>query len=901
MHLAGNIEAYDFNGEGDVVVDGTAALFEIDGSGTPATLLLNTLALSTSEGDLTAAGDVNLDPVGWSLDVRAENLDPGQRFSDWPGTLQGQTLFQGRTDPALEWSASDVELSGELRDLPVSATGSVSSVADLWQLDDIRVQSGSNVVTADGTVGDTLSVSVLADAPETAALWPELSGAVQLEATIGGTFSALSVDGSLQGSDLHWREYGIEQISITAVAAPEDAAPLNIVLEGQGIEWNNLSARSIEATATGVNAAHELELDLISEQWAGRLLANGGLTPSGWVGTVDALALDQDALGEWLLTESMAVGVETGTVSVADFCVIQNLASLCGAASLSGASSDRIALNAANFDLRALQPLLPGTLSIEGVYDAELSLTGPMTLPNGTLSITGGPTRAGFQENQNTSREARFDELKLDAVIAGDSLALTGSVDGRETGSLSLAADLNDIRTDDPAVHAALTASWSDIGFVSVLSPDVSDVSGAVSLDVTIDGTLKSPEVQGQARMSDGAVSVPDWGLDVREIAASANNTDLQTIEFTATGRAGEGQATLNGTTTLNPTAGWATILSLRGEALEVVRLAEAEVDLSPELEIRVELPDVQVTGTVHVPRAQLSLSELPEQAVSPSTDVVIHGLEATEEFRPIRTLADLELTLGDDVTYSGGGLTTFVSGNMDLDYESGSAAVATGIVELAGDYELSGQSLTLERGRLLFAGALDNPGLDVRAVRQIESRVAPSVPGTPSSDRQTLPSANTTLGTTFAQAGEIRAGVELTGTLQAPQTRLFSEPTMSEADVLSYLLFGRPLTGTGGAEAATLESTAISMGLRRAVPVIQTMGESVGLDELTLHSTNADAGELMAGKFLSPRLYVRYTYGLFNRVGGLMLHYRLTDRFSLETRSGDEESMDILYVVEKD
>jgi len=90
-------------------------------------------------------------------------------------------------------------------------------------------------------------------------------------------------------------------------------------------------------------------------------------------------------------------------------------------------------------------------------------------------------------------------------------------------------------------------------------------------------------------------------------------------------------------------------------------------------------------------------------------------------------------------------------------------------------------------------------------------------------------------------------------------------------------------------------------MGLNQALPLIQRAGESVGLDELSVHSTEADAGELMAGKFLSPRLYVRYTYGLFNRIGGLLLHFRLTDRLSLETRSGDAKSMDILYVVEKD
>jgi translocation and assembly module TamB len=56
-----------------------------------------------------------------------------------------------------------------------------------------------------------------------------------------------------------------------------------------------------------------------------------------------------------------------------------------------------------------------------------------------------------------------------------------------------------------------------------------------------------------------------------------------------------------------------------------------------------------------------------------------------------------------------------------------------------------------------------------------------------------------------------------------------------------------------------------------------------------------------MAGKYLSPKVYIRYTYGLFNRIGGLLLRFKVNDRWSIETLSGDQESMDLLYTVEKD
>ncbi len=171
----------------------------------------------------------------------------------------------------------------------------------------------------------------------------------------------------------------------------------------------------------------------------------------------------------------------------------------------------------------------------------------------------------------------------------------------------------------------------------------------------------------------------------------------------------------------------------------------------------------------------------------------------------------------------------------------------------------------------------MDDPGLDVRAIRRLDPT---------------------------ATATATAVGVELTGTLRQPRTRIFSIPAMSEADALSYLLFGRPVTasnGMGTDETTTLQTAALSLGLQQALPVVQRFGNTVGLDELTVQSTSSDAGELMAGKYISPKVFIRYSYGLFNRIGGLLLRFDVNDRFSIETRSGEFNSMDFLYTVEKE
>jgi translocation and assembly module TamB len=282
-----------------------------------------------------------------------------------------------------------------------------------------------------------------------------------------------------------------------------------------------------------------------------------------------------------------------------------------------------------------------------------------------------------------------------------------------------------------------------------------------------------------------------------------------------------------------------------------------------------------RVTGTVLVPRAAIKLSALPAQAVAPSPDAVVHGTGGPKIERPLRLASRIALRLGDDVRYNGLNLETRVTGALRLEADASRSATASGTLTLAGSYNAYGQKLTLERGQLLFNGPLDDPGLDVRAARTIE--------------------------TTINTAEPIRVGVELGGTLKAPRTRVISTPAMTEADALSYLLLGRPLTGTAGTETATLQTAALSMGLQQALPAVQRIGHSLGLDELSVQTTETDPGALMAGKYLSPKVYIRYSYGLFNRIGGLLLRFKVSDKVSIETRSGDQESMDVIYNVEKE
>src|SRR5690606_39692434 len=101
------------------------------------------------------------------------------------------------------------------------------------------------------------------------------------------------------------------------------------------------------------------------------------------------------------------------------------------------------------------------------------------------------------------------------------------------------------------------------------------------------------------------------------------------------------------------------------------------------------------------------------------------------------------------EVRFSGFGLTAHLAGELDLTQRAAGAPLAYGeLAVLEGNYSTYGRSLQIEHGKLLFFGSIDNPALDIRAVRETQ---------------------------------DFRVAVQMNGTLRNIRSQLFSTPTLPD------------------------------------------------------------------------------------------------------------------------
>jgi translocation and assembly module TamB len=880
LTLVGTLADYRYEGAGAVVVIGRNGQFAGRGTGQELELAVERLELAaaTAEGEagsLVAQGAVSLAARTAEGDVTAVDFDPRWFVAEWPGRLGGRTHVRAALQPVVTATLDGVDLAGQLRGYPVTLSGAAEVTApNAWRFAPLTLESGTNRVVAEGMVDvERVDLAIDAAVADLGLLWPGLRGALDGQATLSGTWAEPRARGEIAARDLEFAEFSAQRLDVRGEIGAAPLAQLDLTIEAEDFRRNDIGVGRVRAKFAGTTAVHSVELALDEEQWRVTAEASGGLAGGLWRGTLAALELDERVLGPWRLEEPAALAFGARRALVATSCLVHaSGARWCNELDVQGHPQDRLVVSAQNFDLATLRPLLPGVLSVEGIYQLSASLFDLTGEPRGALVLVGERTRARVAYGTEQAFATELDSVQVGATLTQGRLEMLASVRSTAAGagSADFSARIDDLRARDSPIVGRLQATWPDMSFLALLSPELEEVGGALGVELTVGGTVSEPAIDGQARWTDGSVSVPEWGLVVGDIVATVTGGDRRALEIEVTGRAGDGTLTLVGSTELDAAAGWPTRLRLTGDGVRIVQLSEAEIYATPDLTIVAALPDVTVTGTVHVPRAAIQLSALPAQAVTPSPDAVVHGTVVGSDSQPLRFRTTIELSLGDDVRYAGLNLETKVAGGLRLETAPSASASATGTLTLAGTYNAYGQKLDLERGQLLFTGPIDNPALDVRAVRAIDTT---------------------------------RVGVELAGTLKSPRTRVFSQPAMSEADALSYLLLGRPVSsaGNGAAETATLQTAAISLGLQQALPVVQRIGTSLGLDELSVQTTAADAGALMAGKYLSPKLYIRYSYGLFNRIGGLLLRFKVNERLSIETRSGDQKSMDLLYTVEKD
>jgi translocation and assembly module TamB len=527
-------------------------------------------------------------------------------------------------------------------------------------------------------------------------------------------------------------------------------------------------------------------------------------------------------------------------------------------------------------------------------------------------------------EGPSTPAGLRLAELGLDAD--GDAVRATLAWDSERAGQIRAEASTRLLHraegwqwAPDAPLAGRVTAKLPNLGVWSILAPPGWRVAGTLEADAALSGNRALPRWNGTLSADQLALRALVEGLDLRDgrLRASLTGERIEIAEFTLKGGSGSstripGQSG-NLSTAASAAAGGGGTLSARGEmswgaapasgtgirmamqtqlrALRVLVRTDRQLTLSGDLQTRLDNGQFSVRGDLKTDRAVIILPD--ESAPSLGSDVVVRSAakdRVEAEAAKRRTASGdaqsakaqtakppdiaIGFDLGEDFAVQGRGLTTRLEGKLDIRSTALNAPPRiTGEVRtVKGQYRAYGQRLDVETGIARFNGPYDNPALDILAIRPNISQ---------------------------------RAGVQITGTAQSPRVRLYSEPALSDAETLSWVVLGRA-SATSGGESLLLQQAALALlGRLGSGSPGGGLASRFGLDEIGFKGPGSGGdvrgSAVTMGKRLSKDFYLTYERSLSGTLGTLFVFYDLTRRLTLRGQAGQQSGIDLIYTVKYD
>jgi len=893
----------------------------------PAALYSALAALPLSgRADLKGEGkaiafDVDLKAEG----VKANRAQPNPASGDLAATVQALELRQGSARgrwadgllslPAFDIRTADASLRGalELRPAKRAGSGRVSLEAP-----GLQARADGQLAETSGGGSVQLTVNNAAQAQHWMQGLPAATPAALQGVALGGRGEAQI---AWQGG---WRDPAVQmrvaapllelRSAATAGQAPAVARPPWIVRDALATINGRLSDASLQAHGRAELGQRRLSLDL-----SGR----GGRrsqTPAVWQGQVAKLnvSVSDPSLGSgtWTLALQRPFDLR-GSAGSFDAGAGEGLLTAPSGpaqAKLGGAAAAPAVLTWEPVRWRTGELRTAGRLTdlpmawielVGGPQLAGSALTGDMVFDaqwdaslgatprlHATLARSRGDLTVLAETAEGTSARVRAGvrEASLSLVSEGEAVTLAlkwdsergGTADGQIATRLARGGAAGWYWPESAPLTGALRAQLPRIGVWSLLAPPGWRLRGSLGADIAIAGTRAEPRLGGTLAADDLALRSVVDGVELQggRLRARLDGQRLLIDEFMLRGAGG---ASGGGTLVATGEGAWTGAGPQARISAQLTRLrasirSDRQLTVSGGIVASLDPSGTDITGNLKIDQARILLPE--QSAPRLGDDVVVRGLAApltrtearaseqakAQASRRFKLAVDLDL--GDDFRMQGHGIDTHLRGTLALTGQSITAPRLSGAIRAeGGEYQAYGQRLNIERGVLRFTGPIDNPSLDILAIRPNLTQ---------------------------------RVGVQVTGSVLTPYVRLYSEPDMADAEKLSWLVVGRA-SANGGAEAALLQQAALALLASRSSGSKRGVAASLGLDELSYRRDGPEGPAITLGKRFGRNFYAAYERSLSGALGTLYVFYDLTQRIKLRAEAGERAAVDLIFTFSFD
>lgn len=838
-------------------------------------ILIESAELITAEGlfDIEGRADWQNQLMVFST-IKLTDFNPSQILAEWSGTLDGSVNIDVvSADNGFKITSKNNDIKGFIKNQPVSINGDISYASDQIETNHLNISLGQNHIIAHGQLNKKeVDLDVSIDWPELSQLGSEFAGQATGKISIKGSPKAPELTANLDGNTLQFKGYEVAHVNLQSHG--EWNSEIETRLTVKNLVFGNRLIDDIELSQVGWLDDHKVEIlashDQVQQQFS--FTGNYHKRTSHWYGELSNHKLTVQTKQSIKLIKPVHIELSDNI----------NIQPACWQGEEQGTfcleltdTNDEIegSVKVAALSLLPFRSWLPSHLNLLGKANGEASFSwsdkGLMVKSN--LAVDDGQLVIS-QPNANSKQVMVFTKLELLAETLNNESDLSFELKTIEGDFINSHIKITQKQNGAVWLDGDVSGEIVNTKVIKELTSEINEISGHFIVNGEIEGPLDQPRLKVMFQQPSGYVRLSRLGAVIEKTAININ-TQMNKQPAYIIRVSGQNLSSINqgdflAEGTLNKDKNnWIFQGQLSGENFMIFNMPELKLNISPKLNIKANKDSLQLSGDLVVDAGEVVVKQLPPNTISNSNDLIIHTANSENSNETYPLVLDINMRIKDRLKLEVIGLNAYMLGSMQIQQQVNQSLTAKGQLKLEdGQYAIYGQKLDINQGELIFNGAVDNPRIDVRASRK-------------------------------SLDGNVLAGVELGGTVNNLQSQLFSEPTLSDVEILSYIMTGNGINNAGSLNAEQLRQTAILLGLNQGAPVFRQIQNTFGIDVLTIKEASSTSDTVIeAGKKINDKLYVSYNHGIFNRLGFWVLKYKLNKFLNLQTTQGEDQSIELVY-----
>lgn len=497
---------------------------------------------------------------------------------------------------------------------------------------------------------------------------------------------------------------------------------------------------------------------------------------------------------------------------------------------------------------------------LKGFVSGTIQLAGSSISPQGEMDVE----ISQLEWNEQRLQDISHSDLKAKASLRKDNLALEIYLEGlapepfRVHLNLPVECSVAPLRWKllrDGKIDGEITGPVDLSRIPLVLALENQKVTGQARVDLSLRGTVQSPGISGLIELENGTYENAHTGTSLKEIIltlrAEGEKVHLEQVRATD-GNKGIIQA--QGWISQSISKGLPFQLSFSLQDAELLHHDYVSVRTDGDLAWAGNISESRVEGVLEIQHAELNIpSRLPTEITELEVrEINLRGQESPKEQQKKDRQGhnidlDIRVVSAGQIFLRGRGVNSEWSGDIMVGGNLVEPVLTGGLSTVRGHVNFLGKKFTIVHGFLDFPGGTPpNPQIDI-------------------------------LGE--AKTKEITATLALSGDFKAPQVEISSEPPMPSDEVLSHLLFGKSVSSLNAPQALQLAQAVNTLTGEGELDLTGRTRELLGLDQLTVTSEGAsvEEAELLAGKYLTDKIYLEVERGITPLSGKVSLEFQLT------------------------